>query len=55
VSLKANKKVVKNAILLELLFIGFEEKLEARESFPLLYFNGKEKRDKKKIMYFRQL
>jgi len=31
VSLEADKKVVKNAILLELLFIDFEEKLEARE------------------------
>jgi hypothetical protein len=34
--LKSNKKAVKNGMLLELLFIGLEEKLEAREVFILL-------------------
>jgi hypothetical protein len=43
VSLEVDKKVVKNGILLELLFIGFEEKLEAREFFfPFFPSTGKQ-------------
>jgi len=43
-------------MLLELLFIDFEKKLEARESFfPFFTLMEKKKRDKKSRMYFRQL
>jgi hypothetical protein len=42
VSLEADKKAIKNGMMFELLFISFEEKLEAREFFPFVLSAGRQ-------------